>query len=236
MLAASLAGCDESEPLVRDDAGQTAPDGPGDLQPWDPDWKLRFDLRSPDAAVRDAPPLDAPPPDAPPPDAPPPDVPFPDLQLKPDQGLLGQTAPCLKGTNVLYMQGDKSDWITQGKVKHITSAPWSIKTKISATGPTLIGFDTFTPALYSVAFSSMKLGTHLKPGTYTGAERYPFESAGKPGMSISAEHRGCNKLCGAFTIHKLTMSGSKVAELLVSFVQYCECSTNKLWGCFHYKK
>src|ERR1043165_2416578 len=43
-------------------------------------------------------------------------------------------------------------------------------------------------------------GKTLAPGTYTGATRYPFNEATRPGLDLSGNGRGCNTLTGEFTI------------------------------------
>lgn len=43
----------------------------------------------------------------------------------------------------------------------------------------------------------------LTPGSYPGAERYPFESPGRPGLDLSGNGRGCNRVVGIFQVKQL---------------------------------
>lgn len=42
--------------------------------------------------------------------------------------------------------------------------------------------------------------SQLTPGAYESAERYPFRAAGRPGLNVEGEGRGCNRLSGRFII------------------------------------
>lgn len=69
-------------------------------------------------------------------------------------------------------------------------------------------------------------GAPLAPGTYTGAERHPFESPGAPGLSMFGTGRGCNRSYGSFTVHSIEFEGSgELSEFSADFVQHCETPT-----------
>jgi hypothetical protein len=84
-------------------------------------------------------------------------------------------------------------------------------------------------------FSSRKLGSPLAAGYYPNVERFPFETAGHPGLAISGNASGCNKLCGSFWIHNISIGSTGVVEILASFEQICECFMPPLRGCVHFK-
>jgi len=46
-------------------------------------------------------------------------------------------------------------------------------------------------------------GSPLLSGFYTGAQRWPFNDPGRPGMDVSGQHRGNNTLVGGFTVRQL---------------------------------
>ena len=43
-------------------------------------------------------------------------------------------------------------------------------------------------------------GRILTPGTYVGAQRAPFREAGRPGIDVSGDGRGCNTIEGLFEV------------------------------------
>lgn len=77
--------------------------------------------------------------------------------------------------------------------------------------------------LASLTFSTVELGTPLVPGVYTDAQRWPFEEAGHPGLSVGFRASGCNELAGSFTIEQFTYSVEPQTALSfrASFVQTC---------------
>ena len=68
-------------------------------------------------------------------------------------------------------------------------------------------------------------------GTYSGAERYPFQSPTKPGLSVSGSGRGCNQLTGRFVVLELVLSPlGEVEHLAIDFEQHCEGGPAALIG------
>ena len=66
-------------------------------------------------------------------------------------------------------------------------------------------------------------GQPLQVGSYTDAERYPFQSPGHPGLSIVGDGRGCNWDFGQFDVNDIQYAPT--GELLVfdaTFEQHCE--------------
>jgi hypothetical protein len=78
-------------------------------------------------------------------------------------------------------------------------------------------------------------GETLRVGTYTDAQRYPFNEPGHPGLSVSGNGRGCNTLTGRFTIREIEFDGSgAVTALFATYEQHCEGGTPALRGTIHY--
>ena len=74
-------------------------------------------------------------------------------------------------------------------------------------------------------FSTRELGMPLTAGvTYTNAERAAFASAGHPGLSVSYDHRGCNRLTGSFTIKQLSFKSGAIDLFDASFNHSCDGS------------
>jgi hypothetical protein len=62
----------------------------------------------------------------------------------------------------------------------------------------------------------------LRERHYADARRYPFNDD-RPGLSISGNGRGCNRVEGEFTVHDLGFDRrGRVRRLDVSFVHHCE--------------
>lgn len=66
-------------------------------------------------------------------------------------------------------------------------------------------------------------GEKLTVKSYEDAERYPFQSALKPGLDVYGESRGCNTLSGKFIVRELVLNADgRVERLSVDFEQFCE--------------
>ncbi|MFI8165690.1 hypothetical protein ACIGAN_04925 [Streptomyces sp. NPDC085931] len=66
-------------------------------------------------------------------------------------------------------------------------------------------------------------GKVLTPGTYTGATRHPFNEPTEPGLDLSGNGRGCNRLTGTFTVSAVEFGPQGyVKKLDASFEQHCE--------------
>jgi hypothetical protein len=194
-----------------------------------------------DFMLNDGPrPQDAPEPrDAlpPPPDAPS-DVPV-DVSPPPPPIDAGDVAPCLVNEDVLYLDGDPSDYIHPG-VATITSAAWTPSS--SPTGSTqpdtvsvhLVPTNSMQGLWWDADFSSKQLGQPLELRAYPGAQRLPFAMLGHPGLEVTGDGRGCNTITGSFIVYELqTDSSGTLHAFTASFIQYCEGGTAALRGCVH---
>jgi Ca2+-binding RTX toxin-like protein len=73
-------------------------------------------------------------------------------------------------------------------------------------------------------------GKALAPGTYVGAQRAPFREAGRPGIDISGDGRGCNTIEGLFEVKAFEVSGSTLQKLWIVYEQHCEGGESALFG------
>ena len=73
--------------------------------------------------------------------------------------------------------------------------------------------------------------TKLIAGDYENAQRYPFQAAGAPGLSIFGAGNGCNTLTGRFVVNKVTytLTGA-VQQFSADFEQHCDGATAGLFG------
>ncbi len=139
------------------------------------------------------------------------------------------------------MNGTPDDWITLGQsVDNIYSSEdpllyWNtarfdnIGTETEpATDYLRFIFMLYPPMaqetkLTTLDFSTRRLDAPLTVGvTYTDAQRAPFDLLGHPGLDVSYNHRGCNKLTGSFTVNELSFKSGAVDTFGVAFSQSCD--------------
>lgn len=62
----------------------------------------------------------------------------------------------------------------------------------------------------------------LVPGRYTGAHRFPFHGATRPGLSVSGAGKGCNELTGRFEVLFVDYTASgEISAFAADFEQHC---------------
>ena len=71
---------------------------------------------------------------------------------------------------------------------------------------------------YTMDFAA-PTGGQLSVGEYDNAERYPFESAGHPGLDISGDGRGCNQDFGWFIIKDIHLDGGGKVDRFLGAVR-----------------
>jgi hypothetical protein len=75
----------------------------------------------------------------------------------------------------------------------------------------------------------------LARGAYENAQRYPFQPAGTPGLSVSGDGRGCNTLTGNFQVLQAGYNSSNVLQsFAANFEQHCEGAASALFGWLRY--
>lgn len=78
-------------------------------------------------------------------------------------------------------------------------------------------------------------GELLEPGEYEGAQRASFREAGRPGIDVSGDGRGCNQVEGRFTVLDIAATGDTVDRLHVLYEQHCEGGVAALFGEIRYR-
>src|SRR3954451_6243625 len=74
-------------------------------------------------------------------------------------------------------------------------------------------------------------GQSLAPGVYDRAQRAPFHEAGRPGIDIGGDGRGCNTIAGRFEVKDLAVTSDGVLQRLwIVYEQHCEGGTSALFG------
>ncbi|MEV4623882.1 hypothetical protein AB0J74_34880 [Asanoa sp. NPDC049573] len=155
------------------------------------------------------------------------------------QNCESATAPPLKGTVKFAAYplsykfvSDSGDYIGGGVTKSYTNAlsVFNLSGNANGVAYSVSGQrDDWTVNLTPPA------GQTLKRGTYTDAQRYPFNEPGHPGLSVSGNGRGCNTLTGSFTIREIAFDDTgAVSALFATYEQHCEGGAAALRGTIHY--
>lgn len=83
---------------------------------------------------------------------------------------------------------------------------------------------------YGMSFAAPD-DTPLRPGVYVGAQRASFREAGRPGIDISGDGRGCNTISGSFEVRELVAGvDGNVQSAWIVYEQHCEGGTSALFG------
>lgn len=128
--------------------------------------------------------------------------------------------------NLLTWRSPQGDFIGGGTNLSLTAADFGVPQ--STVNSTTVNVSLVTDSFFSLHFAAIAGGT-LLPGTYLAAERWPFQSAGHPGLDVSGQGRGCNQLTGQFTILELN-GATAPPQFGARFVQSCEGTEPPLRG------
>lgn len=128
----------------------------------------------------------------------------------------------------ISFHGDPGDYITGGRSysydTHNAALTFTRNydggVSASISGDTWWSFDSASPQ-----------GTVYGKGTYANAQRFPFQEATAPGLSLDGDGRGCNTLTGSFTVHQAQFDATGEPKTLdISFEQHCEGGTPAAYG------
>jgi hypothetical protein len=141
--------------------------------------------------------------------------------------------PPAPSSTQLSMVSDSGDYIGGGQTRTYTAANVrfvvAIRNGSSEVEVQLIPFGSPFTA-WTLTFAA-PAGQALSTRTYTGATRYPFQSAAAAGLSVYGEGRGCNTLTGFFVVHEFVPGPSGgFARFRVTFEQHCEGLSAALRG------
>jgi hypothetical protein len=135
----------------------------------------------------------------------------------------------------LYMGSQRGEYVGQGSRWSYTHANARFEAGYyPAHDPSSISIEIDDPSdarnPWSVELAA-PAGRKLARGRYLDAERAPFREPGFPGIDVSGDARGCNKISGRFVVKvaEFTPSGD-VVRFLATFVQYCEGYLTALYG------
>ncbi|MGB8169644.1 MAG: hypothetical protein WCF18_19240 [Chthoniobacteraceae bacterium] len=143
------------------------------------------------------------------------------------------TAIEVRGLTFLAMQSDKGDYIGGGKTYFYPAASGSFSIATNYHSGINVSFNSDKEWWY-LNFAAPGDAV-LQPGTYSGAMRFPFQTAGSPGLDISGNGRGSNTLTGNFTVKQVVYgAGGTIESFWVLFEQHSEGALPGLTGEFRF--
>lgn len=126
--------------------------------------------------------------------------------------------------SVLSMYGQTGDYISPGQLLITTADATFTSSSSQAVAVSVQNGDFWT-----LDFAGPT--SPLLPGDYEGAQRYPFQPAGAPGLSVYGAGRGCNTLTGRFVVLDASyLTAGGVQSFGADFEQHCEGATAGLFG------
>src|SRR4051812_45709 len=134
------------------------------------------------------------------------------------------------GTDAVTMLSDPGDYIGGGTHRLYTP----LNSRISVSGTTGYVTVSVSGGPYGDSFTldfAAPPGQALAPGVYDRAQRAPFREAGRPGIDISGDGRGCNEDRGRFEVKDFRVRADGTLEgLWIVYEQHCEGGVAALFG------
>src|SRR5690242_13509841 len=125
-------------------------------------------------------------------------------------GLLASLCGTAHADLVVSLQSEPGDFVGQGVTQTLTYTSNNVFALIDSDGAIDIygggGAFSFQMDLAPLRFVA---GSHLTAGMcYDRAQRASFRDAGRPGIEVSMDGRGCNTDMGRFRVRELTLNGT----------------------------
>jgi PASTA domain len=133
-------------------------------------------------------------------------------------------------SNSVVMLSDPGDWVGGGaqRIYHSGNASISLG---GSPGYVTVGVSGGNFGDYFDLDFAAQPGHALAPGYYVDAQRAPFREAGRPGIDISGDGRGCNTIEGLFEVRDIAVDAAgAVTRLWIVYEQHCEGGTAALFG------
>ncbi len=138
--------------------------------------------------------------------------------------LLGISTVATADTFIIF-ESQPGDYIGQGQSTTFTD--------VTGTGQAGSAVVSFQGGGYSYRFESDN--GPLLPGAYENATRYPFNLNGIPGLDVSGNGRGCNRLTGRFNVLEISYDlAGDLATAAIDFEQHCEDRVPAVFGFIRY--
>jgi hypothetical protein len=133
-------------------------------------------------------------------------------------------------TTFLNLAGQPGDYILGGDQRSFTPDNATFSETYDGS---LLFVDLHTPGF--TEFWTVQLaappGSPLVPGTYVNAMRAVFRDAGRPGIDVYGDGRGCNQTSGNFTVDEAVYGPSNYVQTFhATFTQFCDNAIAPLTG------
>jgi Calx-beta domain-containing protein len=129
----------------------------------------------------------------------------------------------------LTLDSQPGDWVGAGLPQTFTTLDGTFTTSTNFDGGVSVNLSG--PSHFWRLDFAPVAGATLGTGAYVGAERFPFQAPSRPGLSVSGDGRGCNRLTGRFVVLELVKDGAgTITSFAADFEQHCEGGTPALFG------
>ena len=119
----------------------------------------------------------------------------------------------------LHMISDPGDFVGQGLTWDFSPATAAFSAGVNFDSGVSLRIDP--PGVLDEWFMDFAAPNEvqLSPGEYLDATRFPFQTAGEPGLNVFSAVRGNNQLLGQFTVYDVAYGSAGIERFAASFVQ-----------------
>ena len=133
-------------------------------------------------------------------------------------------------STLIHLNSQPGDYIGGGTEQTITPAQGAFSAGQGANNVVTVSFQAPNPSNWWTFRFAPLAGEVLTPGVYEGATRWPFQGPSHPGLDVSGNGAGCNRLEGRFVVLEAVYAGSAVTQFAADFEQHCDGLTPALFG------
>ncbi len=138
------------------------------------------------------------------------------------------SAATANAATYLYFNSEPGDYIGQGREQTLTDEDGVFTATTNYDNGVSIRYNGTT--WWNLNFAAPN-EEQLQPGPYEDATRFPFQSPTEPGLDVSGDGRGCNKLTGRFDILEISYNADgEIDRFAADFEQHCEGVDPALYG------
>src|SRR5688500_14662730 len=128
------------------------------------------------------------------------------------------------------MFSETGDWVGAGRHRFYVSGSDSVTVSGDTRSLTVRVSGGSLGDSFSLDFAAPP-DESLRPGLYLNAERAVFRDAGRPGIDIAGDGRGCNTITGRFDVKDIqTTANGTITRLWLTYEQHCEGGLPALFG------
>lgn len=149
--------------------------------------------------------------------------------------MLVGSASTFAGQTILYYLSQANDYIGLGQEVTFTAADGTFAVSPNFSNGAQVRFVTPSFTHFWTLNLAAANNVLLQPGAYENAQRWPFQTAGLPGLDFSGDGRGCNTLTGRFDVLEIVRDATgAITQLAANWEQHCEGMAPALFGQVRY--